>query len=138
MSQLAFDLELDAEPLYFPAGVTPDRCRKCHRPVKGRHSLAASGRTDLGNYADCDDCVRETAAARREAAPFYDCGIHKVAYQLGEHTHVCLNNVCEFCGEQEPNDFLIRLNHCPEAPISVRDQMCMKQRTALHRLADSA
>ena len=64
MSQLAFDLNIVVEPLYFSDLMTADRCRDCRRPVAGRHTRCAQGCNEHGFWVMCDDCAlgREVAA----------------------------------------------------------------------------
>lgn len=137
MSQLAFDLDLKpSEPVCFDRmqDVKTGHCSYCLRPLKGRYSQCSGGVGPDGWTAKCDDCIREANAAYVAALPFRECGIHKVGAQ-GEQGHCedCLDFTCIWCGEQESNAFLVSLNHSPEALISTRDRICMKQRNAARR-----
>jgi hypothetical protein len=132
--QLAFDLELETpEPLYFATMKEATRCRDCRKPVKGDHTYSSQGGGSMGWYVICDTCIKAKWKARYDAAPFRECGLHKQDHDEQAHCEECLDNTCPFCGIQEPNSFMVGLNHVPECFISIRDQMCMWQRNIARR-----
>lgn len=52
MSDALFDLE----PLIYPSLTEAANCRDCRRPIVGRWSRLRQGISEMGYWAQCDDC----------------------------------------------------------------------------------